>query len=295
MKPKISVIIVNYNTKDLLESCLHHILSTKENFEIIVIDNNSSDGSAQMVKDMFSEKVKLIANDKNNGLAYANNQGFKASSGEYLLYLGSDAYPTYGVLKEMTAFMDENTVVGLATSRLVTMDGTIDTDAHRGFPTPWAAITHFSKLNKLFPKSKLFNQYFLGWKDLHGRHEIDVCIAHFMLIRRSVLQELGGWDEDYFLYGEDVDICYRSKQAGYKNYYFGDLETVHLKGASVGTRKTTKNITKASESTKKRSKKNSIDAMKLFYKKHYSKKYPKVVTGFVFFGISILEFIRTKL
>jgi len=290
---KLSVIIVNYNTRDILRDCLNNLKDIYADFEVLVVDNASNDGSAQMVKNDF-KWVRLIENEQNKGLANANNLGYSFAAGEYLLYLGSDAFPTKNTIKGIIDFMDANNKIGISTCKLVLRDGTIDMDAHRGFPTPWASFTHFTGLNKLFPKSKLLNKYFLGFHTMDVPHEIDMCISHFMLIRRTVFDTVEKWDEDFFLYGEDVDFCYRTKKAGWKIMYLPQFETLHYKGASVGVCKTSSDITKANEETKRRARENTIKAMKIFYTKHYSKVYPAVITVLVLAGIKLMEKIRTR-
>lgn len=288
---KVSVIIVNFNTKDILIDCIKNLQNSDyKNLEIIVVDNGSFDGSASAVKDEFPN-VNVIESS-NVGLAAGSNLGLKAATGKYLLYLGSDAFPNKNTIGEMVEYFNSNQDVGAATCKLVLRDGTVDMDAHRGFPNPWAALTHFSKLNKIFPKSKIFNQYFLGWKDLDKPHEIDLCISHFMMIRKDIIDKLGGWDEKFFVYGEDVDMCYRIKESGYKIMYLPEWEATHYKGVSVGIRKESKDVAKASKETRLKMSKERTNAMRLFYKKHYSDKYPLVMTSIVIFAINLLERIR---
>jgi GT2 family glycosyltransferase len=292
---KLSIIIVNYNTVELLEKCLFNLQEMGLPKEVVVVDNGSNDGSAQRVKDNFPDVILVEA--QNNGLAVGSNLGLSRATGDYLLYLGTDAFPTQEVLAGIVEYMEENPEVGICTAKLVLRDGSPDPDAHRGFPTPWAALTHFSKLNKLFPKSKTFNQYFLGYKNFDEPHEIDLCISHFMFVRRKVFEDIGTWDEDFFVYGEDVDFCYRAKSAGWKIMYLPQFEVLHYKGAGVGIRKETKDIKTAastSEENKKRMRLETTKAMKTFYKKHYKDKYPKWLTGFVLFGIESLERLRRR-
>ena len=290
---KLSIIIVNYNTKDVLKDCLSNLKDVYGDFEIIVVDNASNDGSAEMVKNEF-KGILLIENDKNKGLAAANNLGYSIAGGEYLLYLGSDAFPNKKTIKGVIDFMDANKEVGTSTCKLVLRDGRIDRDAHRGFPTPWASITYFIGLNKIFPKSKLLNRYFLGYQNMEVPHEIDMCISHFMMVRRDVFNTIGNWDEDFFLYGEDVDFCYRTKKAGWKIMYLPQFEAVHYKGVTIGVRKTSSDISPASVETKKLARDNTVKAMKLFYSKHYKKVYPAVVTVLVLAGIKLMEKIRAR-
>ncbi|MFZ5425089.1 MAG: glycosyltransferase family 2 protein [Patescibacteria group bacterium] len=287
----VSIIIVNYNTSEILKECLNNLYTIYSDFEIIVVDNNSPDDSVLMVRSNFPQ-VKLIENKENAGLAKASNQGYKLATKRFILYLGTDAFPEKDTISGMVEYFKQYSQVGAATPKLVTRDGNYDMDAHRGFPTPWAAITHFSSLNKVFPKSRLFNQYFIGWEDLNKPHEIDLCISHFMLIKRSVIEKIGLWDEDYFVYGEDVDYCYRIKQAGWKIMYLPQWQATHYKGVSVGVRRETKDITKAPAEVRKKMRVSTTHAMKLFYDKHYKGKYNAIVTNIVILGISFLGRVR---
>jgi len=287
----LSIIIVNYNTREFLKKCLDNLSDIYAPLEIIVVDNGSTDGSAEMVKTHFPDVI--LIETENNGLAVGSNLGLQEATGDYILYLGTDAFPKKEVISGMLSYLEANLAVGIATPALLLEDGTLDMDAHRGFPTPWAALTHFSKLNKLFPKSKLFNQYFLGYLDFTKPHEIDLCISHFMLVRRCVFDDVDGWDADFFVYGEDVDFCYRVKQAGWKIMYLPQFEVLHLKGVSVGIRKETKTTNVASAVTKQHMRVHTTRAMKLFYEKHYVQIYPRLVTTAVLCGISLLEKMRS--
>lgn len=295
---KLSIIIVNYNTVNLLRDCINNLTGINPNYEIIVVDNGSTDGSAHMVENEFSDDPRiLLIKNENKGIAHANNLALKHASGKYILHLGTDAYPKPYVIKELMLYLERFPGVGIVTARLVTRSGAPDMDAHRGFPTPWAALTHFTKISRVFSKSKLLNQYFMGWLDLYTDHEIDLCISHFMLVNKQVYEDIGGWDEDFFVFGEDVDFCYRVKQHGWKIMYLGHLEVLHYKGAGVG-RKTSSDIKTASNTspeTRKRMKMATVSAMKMFYKKHYARKYPVYVTFPILLSITILGLIRSKL
>ena len=289
----VAIIIVSFNTCGLLRSCLQNLYELDEATEIIVVDNASGDGSAQMVQAEFPA-VKLISLEKNVGLTAASNLALAETECEFLLYLGSDAYPQAGVISGLEEYMQQHADVAIATAKLVLRDGQLDMDAHRGFPTPWASLTHFSGLNRLFPSSKLFNQYFLGHQPLDQPHEIDLCISHFMFLRRSLFDTIGPWDEDFFLYGEDVDFCYRTKEAGFKIMYLPQFEVLHYKGASVGIRKQTQDISSASPETKRRAAELTTKAMVLFYRKHLYAKYPWIVNAAVLGGVRLLALLRGR-
>ena len=287
---KVSIIIVNYNTKAVLNECLRNLEGIYADLEIIVVDNASSDGSAAMVKATFANVILIEA--QNNGLAAGYNLALEKATGDYILFLGSDAFPELTTVEGMVGFFEENSDVGIATCKLILRDGNLDMDAHRGFPTPWAALTHFSGLNKFFFKSKIFNRYFLGWHDLDKPHEIDLCISHFMMVRKKVFEDVGSFDEGFFVYGEDVDFCYRAKYTGWKVMYLPQWQATHYKGVTVGTRKESADITKASEETVSKMKKSSVDAIKIFYEKHYVSKYPKIITWAIFKAIDFLYYTR---
>lgn len=289
---KLAIIIVNYNTKDILRDCLMHLgqLGLSDT-QIVVVDNGSKDSSAAMVEAEFRDVALVKA--QNNGIAAGFNLGMACVTGcDYYLFMGTDAFPKPGCLEGAIDFMEARRDIGVATVRLVLRNGLLDKDAHRGFPTPWVALTHFSGLDRLFPKSSLVNGYFLGGRDMEQPHEIDLCISHFMLVKKEVFDRVGGWDEDFFVYGEDVDFCWRVKQAGIKIFYLPQFECLHYKGVSVGTRKESADVTTADETTKSRMKSESVRAMRLFYQKHMSKKYPWIVNKGVLFGVGCMARLR---
>lgn len=288
----LSIIIVSYNTKDFLNNCINSLLnciSKKINYEIIVADNASTDGSVKEVQN-YNPKIKIIANKENLGFSKANNIGIRASSeSRYILFLNSDTLMQKKTIEEMIEFMDTHRDAGASTCKLVMPNGKIDDALHRGFPTPWNALCHFSGLEKLFPKSKLFAGYSLGWKDFEKTHEIDALAGAFMLVRREAGEQVKWWDEDYFFYGEDIDFCYMLKQKGWKIYYVSNVFVIHYKGVSGGIKSVSKKITTASEETKKRATKWRFAAMRIFYKKYYKQKYPGIINFLVDRGIWLKE------
>jgi hypothetical protein len=296
---KVSFVIVNYNTRELLKDCIENLLLVKGKIgelEIIAVDNGSTDGSAEMVESNFGQSVKLIRTE-NNGLSAGHNLGYKSSRGEYIVYLGTDAYPTARAMEMIIEYMDRHEKAGICTPKLVLRDGSLDMDAHRGHSTPWTSLSHWLFLDKIFPKSKFFNGYFMGYKDFSKPHEIDVCISHFMFVRREAHEKVGLFDESFFLYGEDLDFCYRMQQAGYKVMYLSNIEVLHFKGATVG-RKATADLDNAARRDKKhlsRLRLETTKAMKKFYKKHLEKKYPAPLNWLVYLGIFLLEKLRVVL
>ncbi len=284
----LSIIIVSYNTKDILLACLSSVYANSPKqygFEVIVVDNASTDGSIEAIQD--KSKLKIIQNKENLGFSKANNIGVKASSGRYVLFLNSDTVMQVDTLDFMVLFMEKHSGVGIATCRVVMPNNEIDDASHRGFPTPWNAFCHFSGLARIFPKSKIFSGYSIGWEDMSKTHEIDACAGAFMLVRREVGEEVNWWDEDYFWYGEDLDFCYRVKKNAWKVYYVPDVSILHYKGVSGGIKDISKHLTTADKETKIRATQARFEAMKLFYNKHYISRYPRFVTWFVMEGINL--------
>ncbi len=290
----ISIIIVSYNTKEFLLSCLTSIskpVPKSIDYEVIVVDNNSQDNTVNEVKEMKGQPsgLKVIANKKNFGFSKGNNIGVHVAKGRYLLFLNADTLLKEDVIQHMLSFMESHKDTGAATCVLRMPNGKIDDATHRGFPTPWNAFCYFSGLAKLFPKSLLFNGYNLGWQDLDAVHEIDALAGAFMLVRREAGEDVHWWDEDYFFYGEDLDFCYQLKQRGWKIYYIPDVEIVHFKGVSGGIKKESQHITKADSETRLRAMNARFDAMRIFYKKHYVKTYPTILTWIVLQGITFKQ------
>ncbi len=293
-QPELSIIIVNYNTRQLLENCLTSVfkaVSPKGGLEVIVVDNNSTDDSRKMVVKKFQE-VRLIENEQPLGFARANNEGRQVAKGKYLLFLNSDTVIKHFSFVKPLKFLKNHPKVGAVTIKLITGDGTVDLDNHRGFPTPWASFCHFFGLSALFPHSTLFNSYHLGLKKMNRIHSIPVAAGSFLIMSTKLFDEIGRWDEAYYFYGEDIDLCYRIGQAGYKIIYYPKVSAIHLKGASSGLRKETAAMTKTNRENRIRIAKASIEAMKIFYRKYYAHKYPLFVTWFVLLAVTAKGWLR---
>ncbi len=295
--PQVSIIILNYNAEKFLRDTLASVRMQKGiNLETIVVDNNSSDNSKKMVKTEFPE-VTWVQRNTSEGFSAGNNAGLPFAKGETILFLNPDAsFTKSSDLKHCYDKLMSDSAIGALTARvdLVITKG-IDVTCHRGFPTPWAALTHFSGLSRLFPRLPLFNEYTKNYLDYNTEHEIDSVGGMFMLMRRSVGEQVGWWDEDYPLYGEDIDFCYRLKQAGYYNLYYPKVKVLHYKGVSTGMSKQSQVVSTAKKATTRRVKGWSIQAMEIFYQKHYAKKYPFFINWLVYLGIKALKFRRVTL
>lgn len=290
----LAIIIISYNTKQLLYDCLSSVFAAQApvgGIEVIVVDNNSQDDSVEMVQKKFPQ-VKMVINKENTGFAFANNQGVVLANSKYLLFLNSDTVVGKDSLVRPLKYLKKHQDVGAITVRLVLADGGIDYDNHRGLPTPWTALCKFSGLSDIFPRSTVFNNYHLGCRKMDKIHQIPISAGSFLMMPDKLFKKLGGWDESYFFYGEDIDLCFRVNAAKYKIIYYPKTTTLHLRGASSGLRKENKNTTASSKENRIRVAKASIDAWKKFYKKFYATKYPKIVTSLVIAGISIMGYFR---
>ena len=301
-KIDVSIVVVTYNSFDTIKECIDSIEKTvkKNSFEIVVVDNNSSDGSAEGIKYYVSsikyENVRIIPNKKNIGFSKANNQGVKISQkSRYVLFLNPDAIVYENTIDGMVDFMNKTPNAGAATCFIELKNGRLDDSCHRGFPTPWRSLCYFMGLSKFFPKSKFFAGYNMTYLGLNKTHEIDALGGSFMLIRRDIGKRLGWWDEDYPLYGEDIDFCYRIHEAGYHNLYWPTVTVLHYKGVTTGMSKQSSVITTAKKDTIRRVKGWSIQAMEICYKKHYVKKYPFFINWLVFLGIKVMKFRRVTM
>lgn len=275
---KLSIIIVNYNVEHFLEQCLLSVRAATRSVstEVIVVDNNSVDGSLQMLKDKFPE-VKVIANAENTGFSKANNQGIAASTGEYILLLNPDTVVEVDTLEKCCAFMDTHPNAGGLGVKMLDGKGKFLPESKRGLPTPAVAFYKIFGLSKLFPRSKTFGRYHLGFLDKDKTHEVEVLSGAFMFMRRTALEKVGLLDEDFFMYGEDIDLSYRIIKGGYKNYYFADTRIIHYKG----------------ESTKKGSVNYVFvfyNAMVIFARKHFSQKNAQTFSHLINIAIYLRAF-----
>jgi len=271
----ISIIIVNYNTCRLTLECLQSVYQseTHYSYEIILIDNHSQDDSVESIRTRYPG-VQVIANPENTGFARANNQGFAAASGRYMLLLNSDTVVRQDTLETMISLMDRRPELGASGCKVILPDGSLDKACRRGFPTPAASFYYAFGFSKLFPDKPRFNGYQLGYLDADAEYPVDCLVGAFMVVRREAIDKVGGLDENFFMYGEDLDWCYRIKEAGWGIYYYPQTTIVHLKGGSARRRP----LRIVYEFHR---------AMVLFHRKHYSKRYNFLVNGAVYAGIGV--------
>jgi GT2 family glycosyltransferase len=276
--PDLSVLIASYNTRSLLLDCLATLERNRGEVrvETIVVDNASADGSADAVVARFPHVV-LVRNAVNEGFAKANNRALRLSRGRYVLLLNPDTLVPPDLLGPMTRLLDEHPEVGVAGCRVDRPDGGLDQACKRSFPTPWNALGRFLGLDRLLPR--LFGAYRRAADDPRGRYEVDAVVGAFMLVRKETVEDVGGLDESFFMFGEDLDWCFRAKARGWRVWYVGDRGVVHHKGASTRQEPQRMNW-------------HFHRAMVLFHRKHLTERYPFFVNWLVYLGISLRYALR---
>jgi hypothetical protein len=269
-------------TLDCLQSV--YASETQYQYEVIVIDNHSSDGSVDAIRAVYPE-ITLIANEDNTGFAKANNQGMEVASGRYVLLLNSDTLVQPDTLDTMIRFMDTHPELGASGCKVILPDGSLDKACKRGFPTPSASFYYAFGWSKRYPDNPKYNQYQLGHLSPDDEYPVDVLVGAFMLVRRETIEQVGGLDETFFMYGEDIDWCYRIKQAGWGIYYYPRTYIIHIKGGSA-RRRPLKIIYEFHR------------AMWVFHRKHYKQQYNWITNMAVYAGITVkfgMAFLKNKL
>ena len=278
---QLSVIILNYNVRYFLEQCVLSVQKALEDIdgEIIVVDNASSDGSCQMIKEKFPT-ITLIENKENLGFPKGNNIGVVQAKGKYICILNPDTVVAEDTFKKLLA-KSYQLSAGIIGCKLIDGSGKFLPECKRGVPTPWVAFTKIFGLYKLFPKSSWFNQYYAMHLNENQSGEVDILVGAFMVMKRDLYIEVGGFDEDCFMYSDDIDLSYLVKKAGYSNHYFADTTVIHYKG----------------ESTVRDGlyMKRFQEAMQFFYKKHFKKSwFFDVMMQMGSFAFSLLKVFQSK-
>ena len=231
---QLSIVILNYNVRYFLELCVLSVQKALETIEgeIIVIDNNSSDDSCTMMKQRFP-KVKLIQNKENVGFPKGNNIGVAQAQGEYICILNPDTVVAEDTFTKVLAFAKRQKNLGIVGCKLIDGAGNFLPESKRGVPTPWVAFTKISGLYKLFPKSKIFGEYYAGHLNENQTGKVAILVGAFMVMKRDLYLEVGGFDEDCFMYSDDIDLSYQILKKGKSNYYFDESAVIHYKGEST--------------------------------------------------------------
>ncbi len=257
---QLSVIILNYNVRYFLEQCVTSVQEALSSIdgEIIVIDNNSSDDSCEMMKTCFPN-VKLIENTLNLGFPKGNNIGVAQAKGDYICILNPDTVVAEDTFVKILAFAEKQKNIGIVGCKLIDGTGNFLPESKRGVPTPFVAFTKIFGLYKLFPKTTLFNRYYAQHLSENETGKVDILVGAFMLMKRNLYLEIGGFDENCFMYSDDIDLSYRALKIGKINYYYHETSVIHYKG----------------ESTVKDGlyMKRFREAMQFFYKKHFKRSF----------------------
>jgi len=280
----LSVIILSFNTKEITLRCLREFDQVCKNLnqfqvQVIVVDNASGDGSADMLRNVTANNfaLEVIYNTENCGYSKGNNLGLCRAKGRYLLYLNSDVMTADSNrpidIAKLITYMDSHKEIGALSVRVELPNGELDPASHRGFPSPWRSLTYFTQLERLVQvwgitnkaMRKIVGGYHLLDKDLDTIHQIDSGTGAFLLCRKELIDELKGFDEQFFMYGEDLDLCYRMKEKGYRVVWYPLYSVIHLKYQS--------GLGSTDGATKKKIRWHFYDAMEKFYRKHFEKKF----------------------
>ena len=274
---QLSIIILNYNVRYFLEQCVLSVENAIKNndAEIIVIDNNSSDDSCAMMKQRFPN-VKLIENKENLGFPKGNNIGVAQAKGEYICILNPDTVVAEDAFTKVLAFAKKQSHLGIVGVKLIDGTGNFLPESKRGIPTPWVAFTKITGLYKIFPKSRIFGKYYAQHLSENETGKVDILVGAFMVMKRNLYNEIGGFDENCFMYSDDIDLSYRVLKTGKSNYYFDGTSVIHYKGES-----TVKDGTYM---------KRFQEAMNFFYKKHFKVSF--FFSVFMKIGILFFSFVK---
>lgn len=279
----LSIIIVNYQTYDLTKQTIESVINKNHPFtyEIYLVDDASQDGSLERLQQDFKEEsadglIKFIVSPENNGFAHANNLALKQTKARYVLLLNSDTVILNDCLAKCLNFIEKDESIGALGCKVLLPDGNLDKACRRSFPTFSVSAYRMLGLSHIFPESKRFGKYNLTYLDENQTYEVDCLTGAFMLVRSKAIHSVGLLDEKFFMYGEDIDWCYRIKAEGWKVMYYADAEIVHYKGGSKhGPEKS--NLTYE-----------FYRAMYLFYNKHYKDTYPWIITCITYSGIAVI-------
>jgi len=271
----LSVIIVNYQVRYFLELCLYSVEKAVRGLdaEIIVVDNHSNDGSLEYLRPRFPN-ISFLANTVNKGFAGANNQALEQASGQYILFLNPDTILPEDIAVRCLSFLADTPRIGGLGVRMIDGGGHFLKESRRGFPTPWVGFCRLSGLSTLFPRSRHFAAYYLGHLPADKAHPAPILSGACLWVSRAILEEIGSFDEQFFLYAEDIDLSFRIEQAGYTNYYFPSATIVHFKGES--TRKDGRYV------------RQFYYAMRQFRRKHFKRGLP------AFFDLGVQGAIRLR-
>jgi len=269
--PRLSVVIVNHHRPDLLADALQALYASERRPDEIVVVETDATEAPSLPADAEGEPgipVRLLVLPDNPGYAAACNRGAAQASGDWLLFMNADVNVSPDCLGAVLSEVSADTGIGIATCRLVRTDGSLDHACHRGIPSVIDSLVYKARLDRLAPHSRRLGHYRLSWLDPSTVHDVEACTGAFLLIRREALQAVGGWDERYWFYAEDLDLCLRVTQAGWRVRYVGTTTAVHIKGGSSNLRRSVGGLTAEQRATRRRVREAIIDSHERFYREH---------------------------
>jgi GT2 family glycosyltransferase len=271
----LSVVIVSFNSAPDLPACFEAISRTSRQLEheVIVVDNASADETVRLVEERHP-RIRVLANSENVGFARAANLGIQKSSGRHLLLLNPDTEVQAGALERSVAYLDEHPDVGIVGARVNNPDGTLQRACRRSIPTPQVAFFRLSGLGKIWKSHPAAGAYNVEGADPDQIMDVEAVSGSYLMVRREACEKVGGLDERYFLYGEDLDFCLEVSRAGYRIIYYPEAVVLHHKGAS-------------SRQAKRRANREFHRAMSLFHRKHFAEETPVLLNALILGGISL--------
>jgi GT2 family glycosyltransferase len=283
VSPTVSVVVVNYRRPDLLADALRALqASSLRPAEIVVVEVQAPDAPVLPVGEgELSVPVRLLPMPDNPGYAAACNRGAALANGDWVLFLNADVMVTPATLEVVLAEVGADPQVGIATCRLVRPDGSLDHACHRGIPTVLDSLIYKSRLDRLAPGSRRLGHYRLSWLDPLTIHDIEACTGAFLLIRREALEAVGGWDEGYWFYAEDLDLCLRVTEAGWRVRYVGTATATHVKGSSSNLRRSPRELTDDQRATRQRVREAAVESHERFYRLHLAADTPRLLRPLV--------------
>ena len=276
MNIDVSICIVTYRARDFLRDSLRSIYGTVDalSIEIIVVDNHSEDGTIEMLRQEFPD-VHLLVNDHNTGYTYPNNQAIRESSGRYIMLINPDTLVKPNAISELVKFLDEHPEAGIVSPKVLNRDGTLQKQCRRSEARPWDTFCYFSGLSKIFPNDKRFAGYLMTYLSEDIVHEAEAVSGSCMLIRRTVIEQIGGLDENFFAYQEDTDFCRRTRMADWKIFFNPSAQIVHFAGEGGSGVQPFRSIVEWHRS------------YYLYYRKHFARDYWFVFNGIYYLGMFI--------
>jgi GT2 family glycosyltransferase len=268
VEPRLSAIVVHHHTPELLAACIESLCAgSRVPDEIVVVDNAVAPGTTSPTWDT-PVPVRMLTRPDNPGYAASCNTGTSAATGDLLLFLNADVTVTPDTVARCVEALASDPGVGIVTCRLLRPDGSLDHASHRGIPTPFASMAYLLRLDRLWPGSRRLGRYHQTWLDPETDHDVEACCGAFLLIPRRALDDAGGWDERYWFYGEDLDLCLRVGQIGRRVHYVGTTWATHVKGASSHLREPDQRLLPEERRTKRRVQAAILESHQLFFQQH---------------------------